>query len=229
MNKSERFWDLLSYKYDKMAKRVEEARIRMLESINRYINNEDVVLDYACGTGLIANEIARNVKKIYAIDTSSKMINTAKRKAAERNIENIDFSQSTIFDKQFKRESFDVILVFNVLHMLEDSRRVVKRINELLNPGGIMISSTACMEENEKSSINGVLTVLSEIGIVPYLRFFKISELEDLITNTNFQIIETEDFYDFAQSNHFIVAKKDYKPDSNFSAVKRQFISGGKS
>lgn len=53
--------------------------------------------DYGCGTGLISNEIADNVKVIHAIETSSKMIEIAKNKAYGRKIENIDYAHSTIF------------------------------------------------------------------------------------------------------------------------------------
>lgn len=131
------------------------------------------------------------------------MIEAAKRKAAERKIENIDFAQSTIFDERLKRESFDVILAFNILHLLEDKRKVTQRINELLNPEGLFISATACMGESFLSSI--FIFLLSKILRNPVIRFFKISELEDSITNGNFQIVDTERL---TPTEYFIVAKK---------------------
>jgi len=208
MNKSEKFWDMLSKNFDKRVKKYfEQNYIKTIENTKKYINVSDIVLDYACGTGLITIEIADKVTKIYAIDISSKMIVAAKRKAGERKIENIDFAQSTIFDDRLKRESFDVILAFNVLHLVEDAQKVMQRINELLKPGGLIISTTACMRE-KKSLINILVYLLIKTGVVPYIRFFKISELEDTIANGNFKIIGTEKLYDINQPLPFIVAKK---------------------
>ena len=65
------------------------------------------------------------MKVIHAIDTSSKMIEIAKRKADGRKIKNIDYEHSTIFDERYKRGSFDVILVFYILHLLEDPHKVM--------------------------------------------------------------------------------------------------------
>jgi 2-polyprenyl-3-methyl-5-hydroxy-6-metoxy-1,4-benzoquinol methylase len=49
------------------------------------------------------------------------MIEIAKRKAVERKIFNVDFTQGTIFDECLKKGSFDVLLAFNILHYLEDT------------------------------------------------------------------------------------------------------------
>ena len=45
------------------------------------------------------------------------MIGLAKKKAAMSAVENVNFVQTDIFDKRYKKESFDVILAFNMLHI----------------------------------------------------------------------------------------------------------------
>ena len=145
MNKTEKFWDKVSNKFDKRSQKIDQTEIKTLENTKKYLNVNDIVLDYGCAIGTMAIEIADNVKKIHGIDISPKMIDAAKRKAAERKIENIHFAQSTIFDERYKRESFDVILAFNILHFLEDTQKVMTRINELLKPKGLIISVTPCL------------------------------------------------------------------------------------
>ena len=208
MIKSERFWDKLANKWDKQSKI--SSNIKTVESIKQYLNVTDTVLDFGCATGTVAIEIAVKVKKIYGIDISSKMIETASRKAAECKIENIDFAQSTIFDERYKRESFDVILAFHILHLLDDNKKVMRRINELLKPGGLIISATFC--KGEKKTFRSVplfilINVLKKVKILPYVRLFKVSELEDLIRKENFQIIETKNS-GHNPTNYFVVAKK---------------------
>lgn len=210
MNKTEKFWDKVSYKFDKRSRKIDQTEIKTLENTKIYLNVNNIVLDYGCGIGNMAIEISDNVKKIDGIDISQKMIDAAKRKAAERNIENIHFAQSTIFDERYKRESFDVILAFNILHFLEDTQKVMTRINELLKPGGLIISVTPCLRE-KKSLLNILIFLLvslqTKIGMVPYIRFFKITELEDSTVNANFQIIETESLHSPGEQ-YLIVAKK---------------------
>lgn len=205
MNKSEKFWDRSADTYDREEKKDEQTYIKIIEKTKKYLQISEIVLDYACGTGTIDIEIAGDVKEIRAIDMSSKMIDLAKRKTGERKIENIDYMQATIYDERLKRESFDVITAFTILHLVEDTPKVIKRINELLKPRGLFISSTPCMGEKKFSST--LLSLVSKIGLVPAIRSFKFSELENSIVNGNFKIVEIECLRQSSQQ-YFIVAKK---------------------
>lgn len=137
----------------------------------------------------MSNEIADKVKKVYAIDISSKMLEIARNKALGRKIQNIEYDHTTLFDERFKCGSFDVILVFNVLHLLEDSQKVIQRFNELLKPDGYIVSATPCM--GEMSIMNSLFSIGSKIGIIPKIQSFKIYELEHFFIKEKFEIIET--------------------------------------
>ena len=180
-----------------------------VEKTKRYLNISDIVMDYGCATGTVSIEIAGNVKEIQGIDISSKMIDIAKRKASERKIENIDFIKSTIFDERYNTGHYDVILAFNILHFFEDTQKVIQRINELLKPGGLIIIASACIGEKTFLNILQFLlfSPLIKFGIIPYMKFFKFSELEDSIVSENFQIVEIESL-NRSETNYFIVAKK---------------------
>jgi 2-polyprenyl-3-methyl-5-hydroxy-6-metoxy-1,4-benzoquinol methylase len=212
MIKPEKFWDMLANNLDKTEKRLEQIYIKVLQNTKKHLNVSDIVLDYACGTGLICNVIADKVKKIYAIDISSKMLAAAKRKAIEHKIENIDFIQTTIFDERYKKESFDVILAFGILHLLEDDTEIVLRITELLKPGGLFISSTPCLGEKmtllTKFQFYPVF-LLSKFGLIPTMKMYKVPELRDIIGSGNLQIIETEILFN-RLSAYFAVAKKPF-------------------
>lgn len=205
MNKSEKFWDKVSNLSGKLPKKFEQAQIKSVENSKKHLNSSDIVFDYACGSGIITNAIADNVKAIHAIDISSGMIDVAKKRASELKIENVDYEQSTIFDKRYKKESFNVVLAFNILQYLEDRHKVMQRIKGLLKPGGLFISATACLGER-KTFLSILMLFVTKIGIVPKMKFFKISELEDLISNANLKNIETENLSRLPEC--FIVAKK---------------------
>jgi 2-polyprenyl-3-methyl-5-hydroxy-6-metoxy-1,4-benzoquinol methylase len=164
--KAEKFFDKMANQFDKRARNFEQPPV---EKTKKYLNLDDIVLDYGCATGTVTIGIADEVKKVQGIDISSKMIDMARKKADDCQIENIDFAQATIFDDGMNRESFDVILAFNILHFLEDTPQVIQRINELLKPGGLIISATSCMGEKTFKNILQLLlfSPLIKLGIVP--------------------------------------------------------------
>ena len=211
MNKPEEFWDRTSKNYDKTEERFEYIHSKSRENTKKYLNGSNIVLDYGCGTGTTSCEIANLVKEIHAIDISSKMIEIAKCKAVASKVENINFSQTDIFDKRYKKESFDVILAFNMLHTVADPQVVLQKIYELLKPGGLLISVTPSLRDKMAFLVNiqvQLVRILCKIGVIPIpIRRLKSSELGDLVVNGGFQIIDTEKLYKGA-SSYFIVAKK---------------------
>ena len=211
MNKSKEFWDRASKNYDKTEERFEYIHSKSRENTKKYLNGSNIVLDYGCGTGTTSCEIANRVKEIHAIDISSKMIEIAKRKAVASKVENINFSQTDIFDKRYKKESFDVILAFNMLHTVADPQVVLQKIYELLKPEGLFISVTPCLRDKMAFLVNiqiQIVRILCKIGVIPIpIRRLKSSELDDLVVNGGFQTIDTEKLYKGA-SSYFVVAKK---------------------
>lgn len=215
MNINRKFWDMISNIYDKsVLMKYEQVYYKTVENTKNLLNVNDIVLDFACGTGLITNKIANHAKEIHAIDISSKMIDIAKRKANERKLANIDYTQSSIFDDIFKKESFNVILALNILHLLNNKKKIIQRINELLKPGGLFISGTLCLGQNKSfirycflSFLSFLLFLLSKIRLFPFLNCLKFSKLEGFVIEGNFQIIETENI-PHSQPYMFIVAKK---------------------
>jgi 2-polyprenyl-3-methyl-5-hydroxy-6-metoxy-1,4-benzoquinol methylase len=205
MDKSEKFWDKSAYKFDQEGRKDEQTYNKIIDSTKKYLKSNDIVLDFGCGTGLVANEIANNVNLIHAIDISSKMIEIAKNKSDSRKIQNIDYRHLTIFDERFKRGSFDVILAFYVLHLLDDTPKTIQRIYDLLKPGGLIISVIPCI--GEKRFINISLSLLSKFGLIPVIKTFKTNELEDLIITENFAIIESESWLQ-GIPQYFMVAMK---------------------
>ncbi len=208
--KSESMWDKLAKNWDTPGVSLGENDLRIIERTKKYLNANDVVLDYGCATGSIAIEMANMAKEVRGIDISSNMIEIAGRKADERKIKNIGFTRTAIFDESLGKESFDLILAFSVLHLVENSTQVIDRINQLLKPGGVFISATPCLGEKAFVSIlmNIPIFLFSKIGILPPINFFSVSNLAASIKNVSFQIIENENLSVHPLTECFIVARK---------------------
>ena len=72
--KDVKFWNKIAKVYDKSSySTYADAYKRTIEKTKEYLNPEMTVLDIGCGTGIITNEIAEDVKNIDAIDYSEKI------------------------------------------------------------------------------------------------------------------------------------------------------------
>ncbi|MFA5403645.1 MAG: class I SAM-dependent methyltransferase, partial [Ignavibacteria bacterium] len=202
---TEKFWNGIARIFDKVEKVDKKTYAQIIKKTRKYLKKSDNVLDFGCGTGLISNEIAENVSLVHAIDFSPKMIEIAEKKAFGCGIQNICYTHSTLFDDKFERGSFDVVIASYVLHLLDDSQKYIQRIIELLKPGGFFISATPCLRE--KPVLNFLLSFMYKIGLVPKIIPLNFSELKNLITDENFNAIETV-YLHKNSAQYFIVAKK---------------------
>jgi len=88
---------------------------------------------------------------------------------------------------------------------LEDECIVLQRMNELLKPGGLLISATPCV--GEKIFLRNLLYIAGRVGLMPIIRSFKIRNLVDTIEKGNFSIVETDCLKKSSQE-YLIVARK---------------------
>lgn len=207
MYSSVKFWDKKASSYDEIANKYEKSYKELVEYIKNLVAKNDVVLDFACGTGLVCNRLAPFVEKVVAIDTSSGMLEMAKQKAFENNIGNIEFKQISIINADFKDETFNIILAINVLILIRNIDEILSKINALLKPGGYFISATAILKERKKKHRNFIYSFLRLVRLMPSFKSYSQNELLELIEKHGFQIIESRNMaYD--PPNIFIVATK---------------------
>jgi ubiquinone/menaquinone biosynthesis C-methylase UbiE len=201
-----RFWDKRADKYAKRPVKDQESYNRTLDCTRKHLSASDEVLEVGCGTGTTALLLAPSVKQVTASDISSRMLEIAREKAVAQDVENVRFDHATLFDEALKKGSFDVVMAFNFLHLLEDIPGAVRRINELLKRGGLFISKTVCLAEQSRLW-SALLAVLKPLGFAPYVKCLKVAELEGIITGADFEIIETG-FHPTSPPSRFVVARK---------------------
>ena len=202
MNKSEKFFDKVS---SKSKSEPNQTAFKIIESSKEFLKKDSYILDFGCGSGAITKKLSKTVKSIDAIDISSGMLEFAKKQSEKSSIANINYIHDSIFDECFKNKKYDVILAFNVLHYIEDMPSLIERINTLLKPDGVFISSTACLKE-KRSLIGYLVLLLTKIGMMPKIFFYRKKELEALITKGNFDIIKSKKLSKLPE--YFIVTRK---------------------
>jgi ubiquinone/menaquinone biosynthesis C-methylase UbiE len=212
MNKTQIFWDKQAKKFDNSEKQFEHASQEIIARTKEYLNANDNVLDFGCATGTKTLELAGAIKHIHGLDISAEMISEAIKKKNKVNIKNVSFSQGTIFNNDLKKSSFDKIIAYEIIHLMEDSEKVIQRIHELLKPGGLFISTTACFKDKMDLKTRLEFTLyrfMKRLGIFPlHLNMFNSSDIEQLINKHNFNIVKAEILFFNGMTISFIVAEK---------------------
>ncbi len=198
VNNERKIWDRSAKYYDRNTKRFEKAYQLSVEKTLEFVNNESKILEVGCGTGIITFEVAGFVKEIEAIDLSEKMIQIAKEKQKQKGVNNINFQVGDAYDLEYPDKAFNVVLLFNTLHVFKSPENVIKEIHRILKQKGILITATDCYAEKTsfKTSLMHMLEKLAKsLGIIKYLSFYKKEDLEVLIEGNGFQIKETKTLF----------------------------------
>ena len=187
MDQSAKFWDRIAERYSKQPIADEATYQKELQITREYFQPDMEVLELGCGTGSTAIKHAPYVKHIRAIDISSNMIEIAERKAADNDINNITFETSSIEDIKVQDQSLDAVLALNVLHLLENKEEAIAKVYNILKPGGIFVSSTACLGDM-MMIFKFIVTIGKFLGLLPLVKVFTVKELKNCLTNAGFEI-----------------------------------------
>jgi len=206
-NSPEKFWDLISSKYAASPIADRTAYETKIAKLKAYLTPEMSVLDIGCGTGTQCGDIANRVSQVTGIDISSKLLAIAEQRMAERNVDNVEFVQTSVFDERFQPNSFDVVMAFYVLHFIEDIDAAIKRVHELLKPDGVFISETVCLGDKGKL-MGSLLRFAGSLGLMPRISLLTTQQLEQSLQNTNFAIIEKIKFSNRSDAEFTLIAKK---------------------
>ena len=188
-NNDTRFWDRIARKYANDPIADVAGYERTLEETRRYLKTSDAAFEFGCGTGTTALRLASSVGHLMATDISSEMIAIAREKAATEGVANVSFEVATPDASKFPDAAFDVVLGFNVLHLVAARDAALRGVHRVLKPGGVFVSKTPCLAEMNPA-IRLMVPLMQAIGKAPYVAFFSAEQLERAIVDAGFEIIE---------------------------------------
>ena len=111
------------------------------------LDTTKTVLDYGCGTGLLSFLLSEKVKQIKAADTSSGMLDQIRNKLSQTKIRNIEPVIFDIETQPLPNEHYDVIVSSMTLHHLNDVPGAIRKLCQLLKPGGSIVLADLCKED----------------------------------------------------------------------------------
>lgn len=89
-----------------------------------HLHGDEHILDFGCGGGVEARHVAKELSSVghlTCLDPSEYLLNRAKKRL--RKYSNISFYNKDIRQVDFASETFDVIMIFHVLHDIPHSDR----------------------------------------------------------------------------------------------------------
>ncbi len=204
------FWNGIAQKYAQSPIGDMEAYQYTLGRTRSYLKTSDKVLELGCGTGSTAIELANAVGHITASDFAQTMLDIGAEKASAQNVTNVDFLQLDASYHDAKSQ-FDVVMGFNLFHLVKDIDASFAEVHSRLKPGGLFISKTPCLSEPGLGFKFGLLKfaipVMQFIGKAPFVRFLSVQELDAAVAKAGFEIIEFGSFPKKPVSR-YIVARK---------------------
>jgi 2-polyprenyl-3-methyl-5-hydroxy-6-metoxy-1,4-benzoquinol methylase len=181
------FWDKVADGYAKMPIADEAAYEKKLAKTREYLTPDTQLLEFACGTGGTAIKHAPFVKHIDAIDISAKMIDYCEEKRQSAKVDNVNFRQDTIESLNAENGQYDVVMGMSILHLLEDKDAVIRKVYNLLKPGGVFISSTICLGDS-MPFFKLIAPIGKLFGKMPLVRSLKVDALQTSMLEAGFEV-----------------------------------------
>ena len=199
------FWDRIAPRYSRQPISNPDAYEATLARVKTYLSESDRALELGCGTGSTALILAPFVRAYEATDVSQGMIDIAIDKAWNASVPNVSFRRAGVEAAEHAGAAPDVVLAFNLLHLVPDAEAALAMIRDLLPDGGLFISKTPCI--GEKWYYRPIVAAMRLVGKAPFVRFLRVRELDHMLVAAGFEIVETGLFPPSTPSR-FIVARK---------------------
>ena len=191
-------------------KRVEEEFTRQAETFDAYAAKaggnvvamfQDTIgdagagriLDVACGPGAVTAGLAQNAEEIVAFDATPAMLEKARKRCADAGLTNVRFEHGNAEALSFEDGGFDAVVTRLALHHFVDPTVVLREMNRVLKPGGIVvIADVVVSEDATKGELQNAIEILRDPS---HIRMLPLTELRPVIVGSGFAI-ESETVWD---------------------------------
>jgi ubiquinone/menaquinone biosynthesis C-methylase UbiE len=135
------------------------AAIRSQETLNRIVQwagagPDDVVLDVACGPGLLACAFARVVKHATGIDMTPAMLEQARKTQQEQGLKNVSWQQGDVYALPFPQAQFSIVSSRFVFHHLQDPLAALKEMKRVCKPSGRIVVADMAPQQSKAHALN---------------------------------------------------------------------------
>ena len=107
------------------------------------------LLDLGTGTGRMLEMFGPDIERGLGLDLSLDMLLLARDRLERAGLRNCSVRQGDIYDLPLANDSFDVVILHQVLHFLDDGARAIREAARVLRPGGRLLVVDFALHEQE--------------------------------------------------------------------------------
>ena len=97
------------------------------------------LLDVGTGTGRMLELLAPQAGRALGVDQSPQMLRMARARLERAGLRNAQLRQGDIFALPAERDAYDLVVLHQVLHYLDDPARALREVARTLRPGGRLL------------------------------------------------------------------------------------------
>jgi len=97
------------------------------------------LLDLGTGTGRMLELFGADIERGLGLDLSLDMLALARARLDRAGLKHCSVRHGDIYDLALPRDSFDVVIIHQLLHFLDDSARAIAEAARVLRPGGRLL------------------------------------------------------------------------------------------
>ena len=216
IEKERKYWDKVSSKFDQRKKKEWKVYESLLfNKIADGMDKGNTVLEVACGTGRVTLEIAKQAKKVYAIDISPQMIDVAIKNIKEKRINNVELSVEDAYSLPFDNDMFDIAICVNALHNMIYPEKALSEVKRVLKPEGRFIATVTGIGSRKFKIMMSIFKFLTNF---PVFHKLNLEEFADMLSKAGFSILRKEIIKhpeDVMPLLYVVTEKKEVKNESN--------------
>jgi len=151
------------------------------------------VADLGAGEGTLSQLLAKNARKVIAIDSSPKMVEFGSKLAKKHGFKNLEYRLGDIEDPPIAKNSVDLAILSQALHHAIHPQRAIAAAHEILKRGGRLVILDLLSHRFERAR---------ELYADHWLGFSEV-ELHQFLEKSGFREIEVSVVAREKQSPHF--------------------------
>lgn len=203
-------WSEIASRYDEMTIKVvgKEIMEEIKMTIKKYLESDIRILEIGSGTGYYSEVITNSEKNLshVGLDISKEMVEIS----SSKKFLNSSFVVGDCKALPFDSDSFDLVLILNVIHMISDPELAIIEAKRVLKPDGKIIVISYSLTNHSFFQ-----------KVVDVFKFIKVYGLSIVFRQLKYVTSFTVDSLATLVSKHFLVSSKDLlgKNNSQFGAI----------